>query len=69
LLNLVAALAVGAGILVMATTDTEHPPAAGTILGLVLGSHPLVSAALVVLAACLITTSRRLLRRWLIDLI
>ena len=33
-LDLVAAAGVGISMLVMAATDTEHPPAAGTVLGL-----------------------------------
>ena len=34
--DLVAAVGVGISMLAMAGTDTEHPPAAGTVLGLVL---------------------------------
>jgi len=36
LLEIAAALSVGIGILVMVVTNTEHPPAAGTSLGLVI---------------------------------
>ena len=36
LFDLTLALAVGMLILVMAVTDTEHPPAAGTVMGVAL---------------------------------
>jgi CBS-domain-containing membrane protein len=35
-----ASFAVGASMLVMAATDTEHPPAAGTALGINVGAGP-----------------------------
>ena len=36
ILDMAAALSVGVGIFVMVVTNTEHPPAAGTSLGLVI---------------------------------
>lgn len=62
-----AAFAVGAGMLVMAATDTEHPPAAGTVLGLTFAPDPLGSGLLVIAAAVALSAIRNLCRRWLID--
>jgi len=46
--NIVYALAVGITFFLMVTTDTEHPPAAGTALGIALtGFSPDVALALV----------------------
>ncbi|MPZ48270.1 MAG: hypothetical protein GEU75_02985 [Dehalococcoidia bacterium] len=67
--NSLAALAVGIGILAMGATDTEHPPAAGTILGLVLGDRELEIALLLLLSIGLLHATRTLLRRWLVDLL
>ena len=66
--DLTAAAGVGTGMLVMAATDTEHPPAAGTVLGLVLAEDPLGPALMVILAAAGLTVSRQLFQRWMIDL-
>jgi CBS-domain-containing membrane protein len=64
-----AAVAVGLGILVMAATDTEHAPAAGTILGLTLAPDPLGSGLLVISAAAGLSAIRSLCKHWLIDLV
>lgn len=64
-----AALAVGTGILVMSATNSEHPPAAGTILGLVFGSDVIFEAAILLSAAVVLSSVHRLLRHRLIDLI
>jgi CBS-domain-containing membrane protein len=64
-----AAIAVGAGILVMAATDTEHPPAAGTILGLTLAPDALLGGLLVIVSAAALSAIRTVFRRWLIDLV
>ena len=66
--DLTAAAAVGISMLVMAATDTEHPPAAGTVLGLVLASDPLRPAVMVILAALALSTARHVFGRWMIDL-
>jgi CBS-domain-containing membrane protein len=67
--GIAAALAVGVSMLVMAATDTEHPPAAGTVLGLTLAPDPLGSGLLVIAAAAALSAVRTLCRRWLIDLV
>jgi CBS-domain-containing membrane protein len=66
--DLTAAAAVGISMLVMAATDTEHPPAAGTVLGLVLASDPLRPAVMVILAALALSMARHVFGRWMIDL-
>ena len=66
---LMAALAVGISTLVMSATDTEHAPAAGVALAMVVGHSEMPEIALVAAAgavtACL---AGSLLRRWLRDL-
>ncbi len=67
--NLIAVLAVGLGFLIMILTNTEHPPAAGTALGLVVADWTF-SAALFVLVAVLMLSSIHVgLRPWLRNLI
>ena len=62
------ALAVGLAIFLMAITNTEHPPAAGTALGIVahVWSHQVV--IFIVLSAISLAIIRRLLRGYLKDL-
>ncbi len=62
------ALAVGLAIFLMAITNTEHPPAAGTALGIVahVWSHQVV--IFVVLSVISLAIIRRLLRGYLRDL-
>jgi CBS-domain-containing membrane protein len=67
--EVIAAIAVGAGIIAMGMSDTEHPPAAGTVLGLVLGAHAIESAVVLMLAILMIHAARQLLRPWLVDLL
>ena len=64
-----AGAAVGLGILVMSLIDTEHGPAAGTILGLVLEPWSASAALLVVGSACVLVAAKHLLRERLVDLI
>jgi SAM-dependent methyltransferase len=66
--DVAAAVGVGVVMLLMAATDTEHPPAAGTVLGLTLAPSPLSNGLLVVVAALALTSVRAIFRRWLIDL-
>jgi CBS-domain-containing membrane protein len=64
-----AGAAVGFGILVMSLIDTEHGPAAGTILGLVLEPWSASAALLVVGSAFVLLAAKYLLRERLVDLI
>jgi SAM-dependent methyltransferase len=66
--DVAAAVGVGVVMLLMAATDTEHPPAAGTVLGLVLAPNPLSNGLLVIAAALALTGVRTVFRPWLIDL-
>jgi CBS-domain-containing membrane protein len=64
-----AAIGVGLGMLAMSVTETEHPPAAGTILGLAMGAKPVETGALVLAMATSLCLARLLLKNRMIDLI
>jgi CBS-domain-containing membrane protein len=67
--SLVYAVAVGAALFWMAVTDTEHPPAAGTALSVVMSGDVWWIAVLAVLtSAVLLSGFHRLLRPYLKDL-
>ncbi len=66
--DIFAATAVGTSMLVMAATETEHPPAAGTVLGLIIGTNVIANSVLVLIAATCISLARILFGRWLINL-
>ncbi|MBC7255606.1 MAG: HPP family protein [Chloroflexi bacterium] len=61
-------LAVGLAILGMVTTNTEHPPAAGVALGLVVRPWTMNTLLFVAAAVLLLAATHRALRRFLIDL-
>lgn len=63
------ALAVGCAILGMVITSTEHPPAAGMALGLVINSWDLASLAVILLAVVFMAVLRRALQDFMIDLV
>ena len=66
---LVYALAVGTALLLMAVTDTEHPPAAGTALSIAMAGERWLSAVVAILtSAVLLSLFHRLLRPYLKDL-
>jgi CBS-domain-containing membrane protein len=63
------ALAVGSALFLMAVTDTEHPPAAGTALGILLAGNAWWRAGIAILtSAVLLSLFHRLLRPYLKDL-
>ena len=64
-----AALSVGLSILLMVITDTEHPPAATTALGIVAYGWSLWTAIFVLLFAVALSLVRFLLRPWLRELV
>jgi CBS-domain-containing membrane protein len=67
--TVISALAVGSTLLLMAVTDTEHPPAAGTALSVVTAGGTWWVAVLAVLtSAVLLSVFHRLLRPYLRDL-
>jgi len=67
--DFVYAFAVGGAMLVMAVTNTEHPPAAGTALGVVIAGFSLPVVLGVVVGVGVLTLIQRLLRPMLRDLI
>jgi CBS-domain-containing membrane protein len=67
--TVISALAVGATLLLMAIADTEHPPAAGTALSVVMAGGKWWVAVLAVLtSAVLLSGFHHLLRPYLKDL-
>jgi CBS-domain-containing membrane protein len=65
---LVYALAVGVSMFIMVATDTEHPPAAGTALGVAMTGITLPVLIVVVLSIVILSILHRLLRPFLRDL-
>jgi len=63
------ALAVGLSIFLMAITNTEHPPAAGTALGIVAHAWSYQVVIFVLLCAVSLAIVRRLFRSQLRDLV
>jgi len=63
------ALAVGCSIFVMAITNTEHPPAAGTALGMVIAGFSWRLGLGALIGVSILSLIQRLLRPWLIDLV
>lgn len=63
------AMAVGGAIFLMVITDTEHPPAAGLALGLVLNSWDYLTLAFILAAVLLMAVLRYLLRNYMIDVV
>ena len=64
-----AAAAVGLAIFAMVVTDTEHPPAAGVALGLVLNGCTYTRVSVVMVGILALYLIKRLLRPVLIDLL
>ena len=63
-------LAVGLSIFVMVVINTEHPPAAGVALGLVVHeTWSPVTIVVILVAIAALCLAKRLLRRFLIDLL
>ena len=69
ILDMIAALAVGAGILIMVLTNTEHPPAAGTALGLVIHDWSWSAVEFIMISALVLSLIRMALRPKLVDLL
>ena len=67
--NLSLAVSVGLLILAMAITDTEHPPAAGTVLGMATRPWELETASIIIGAVLLLAAIKYFLRSHLRDLI
>ena len=63
------AISVGIAIFVMVATDTEHAPAAGIALGLILNEWDYMTIIFTITAVILMAAMQRLLKPILIDLI
>ena len=63
------AISVGILIITMAITDTEHPPAAGTVLGVATKAWDPLIIALIIGAVVLLVCIKLVLHRYLRDLI
>jgi CBS-domain-containing membrane protein len=62
------ALAAGVAILIMTITDTEHPPAAGIALGLVLNEWDYKTLIFILSAVILLFIVKSLLKKVLVDI-
>ena len=69
ILEISAAISVGIGIFFMVVTNTEHPPAAGTSLGLVIYGFDWTSVVFIISSAMLLSLVRILLRPRMINLL
>ncbi|MCH7786590.1 MAG: HPP family protein, partial [Chloroflexi bacterium] len=67
--DIAAALSVGMSIFVMVVTNTEHPPAAGTALGLLIPGWTLSAVTFILLSALILSIIRLVLRPKLINLL
>jgi len=68
-LAIAASLAVGLSIFIMVITDTEHPPAAGTALGIASRSFSFGVAAAVIVSAIFLSVVHHLFRSRLKNLV
>ena len=66
--DLIAAAAVGLSILIMVSINTEHPPAAGTVLGLAVEGWALSAVFFVLLGAVMLSVVHAFLRPRLVNL-
>lgn len=67
--DIMAAVSVGGGMLVMVSTNTEHPPAAGTALGLVIHGWSWSAVLFIMSSALILSVLRMALRSKMINLI
>ena len=69
ILNICAAVSVGIGIIIMVVTNTEHPPAAGTSLGLIIHGFDWSSVIFIIGSTVLLSLIRIILRHRMINLL
>ena len=67
--DIAAAMSVGIGIIVMVVTNTEHPPAAGTSLGLIIHNSDWTSIVFIIGSVLLLSVIRMVLRGRMINLL
>jgi CBS-domain-containing membrane protein len=63
------AISVGIAIFIMVATDTEHPPAAGIALGLVLNPWELTTILYIIIAVLLLATLKKVLKPYMLNLL
>lgn len=63
------AISVGIAIFIMAVTNTEHPPAAGISLGLVINPWSILTIIFILCAIIWLSGVRKILKPYLMDLI
>jgi|TARA_B100000959_G_scaffold243503_1_gene266814 CBS-domain-containing membrane protein len=61
-IDIFGAAAVGLSVMVMATTNTEHPPAAGTAFGIIVLGLSITFIAFILSAAVILSIARFILR-------
>jgi CBS-domain-containing membrane protein len=66
--DMTAAVALGTTLLAMAMTDTEHPPGAATVVGVVFSPNPLESGLLILGGALALSAIHHRTKNWLINL-
>jgi CBS-domain-containing membrane protein len=69
LLVIFGALSVGSSIFIMAVTNTEHAPAAGISLGLVINNWDFLTIIFIIIAIIWLSSVRIILKKYLMDLI
>ncbi len=67
--DIMAALSVGLSILLMVSTNTEHPPAAGTALGLVIHGWSVPAVIFVLVSVLVLSIIRIVLRHKMVNLL
>ena len=66
---LIPSLSVGLSIFFMVITNTEHPPAAGTALGIVVQGWSYSTILVILITISLLSLTKYLLKPWLKDLV
>jgi len=66
---LIPAISVGLSIFIMVITNSEHPPAAGTALGIVIQGWTYSIILVILITTILLSLSKYLLKPWLKDLV
>lgn len=66
---IIPALSVGLSIFIMVITNTEHPPAAGTALGIVVQGWNYSTVLIILITVITLSIIKYLLKSWLKDLI
>ena len=66
---LIPSLSVGLSIFFMVITNTEHPPAAGTALGIVIQGWSYSTILVILITISLLSLTKYLLKPWLKDLV